>query len=342
MLGGVLVLLAALPVFADGGPHVMSVNSGTSTLTADSCAGCHRAHTAQGEFLLAAQNEEALCLSCHGNGGTGATTDVEWGIQYVPTVSNRRPTVTRDITDVTAGLVTTSAGHGFVVGQSVTIADLIGVADGSYAIATAPSATTFTLVGQTPTAVSYSFPYPTATGSNLGAVLGALRNGGFVRAAIDSGDPARRLMGGGLSDSDDHWAKVGVRTDGTGAVSPAAVTSSHLNLVANGLSAPTIAWGNDDPGLGDKGAGPTVTLRCSSCHNPHGNGNYRILNPVPEADGPGFVPIPNLTVPAVVNVRDTPVDNPDATESDTKNYTVIQTRGTPGTPSTYLFYADDV
>lgn len=335
-LAGAFVLFAALPVLADGGPHVKSVNSGTSSLTADSCAGCHRAHTAQGEYLLAAQNEEALCLSCHGNGGTGATTDVEWGIQYIPTSSNRRPTVTRDITDVAAGLVTTSAGHGFVVGQSVTIADLIGVADGPYTIATAPSATTFTLAGQTPTTISYSAPYPTATGANLGSVLGGLRNGGFVRAAIDSGNPARRLVGGGLSDSDDHWAKVGVRTGGTGAVAPAPVTSAHLNLVANGLAGPTIAWGNDDIDLGDKGAGPTVTLRCSSCHNPHGNGLYRILNPVPEADGAGFV-----AAPTPVSITDSPVDNPDATESDTKNYTVIQRRSTTGLTG-YLLYADDV
>ena len=43
-----------------------------------------------------------------------------------------------------------------------------------------------------------------------------------------------------------------------------------------------------------------------------------------------------------MTVTDSPADNPDAAESDTKNYTVIQTRGTPGTLSTYLLYADDV
>ena len=84
--GSLWLFLAAVPALADGGPHVSSVNSGTSSLTADSCAGCHRAHTASSEYLLAATSEEALCLSCHGAGtGAGATTDVEAGIQYVPT-----------------------------------------------------------------------------------------------------------------------------------------------------------------------------------------------------------------------------------------------------------------
>ena len=76
------LFLAAVPALADGGPHVASVNSGSSTLTADSCAGCHRAHTAQGPMLLNAVDEEALCLSCHGATGTGAATDVVRGLQY--------------------------------------------------------------------------------------------------------------------------------------------------------------------------------------------------------------------------------------------------------------------
>ena len=75
------LFLAAIPALADGGPHVASVNSGVSSLTADSCAGCHRAHTAQGAMLLKVPEEE-LCLSCHGDAVAGATTDVMSGIQY--------------------------------------------------------------------------------------------------------------------------------------------------------------------------------------------------------------------------------------------------------------------
>ncbi|MEW5990437.1 MAG: cytochrome c3 family protein [Chloroflexota bacterium] len=258
--GGVLwLILAAMPAFADGGPHVQTVNNGSLGINADGCAGCHRAHTAQGPFLINAADETALCQTCHGPTGAGATTDVMSGIQYQ------------------------LAGR-----------------------------------GATP-------------------LLGALRGGGFDSAAIDSGNPARYLVSNNLANSDDQWAKVRVLVDGGGAVAPAPVTSAHLNLAENGLTAPTIAWGNDVVGAGDKGPGPVVTLSCASCHNPHGNGQYRILNPVPTPEGAGFVAATSNSL-----VADTPVDNPDPNESDTKNYTVIQTRGTPGDPSTYLFYADDI
>ena len=84
--GGALALVAALwlvatPVAADGGPHVASVNSGSTTLTADSCAGCHRAHTAAGENLIAAATEVELCLTCHGSPAAGATTNVIDGVE---------------------------------------------------------------------------------------------------------------------------------------------------------------------------------------------------------------------------------------------------------------------
>jgi predicted CXXCH cytochrome family protein len=253
--GALWLILAAVPALADGGPHVMTQNNGSLGLNADGCAGCHRAHTAQGPFLINAADETALCLTCHGAVAAGATTDVASGLQY---------------------RLAARAG--------------------------------------TP-------------------LLGALRAGGFVSAAIDSGNPARILVSNNLASSDDQWAKVRVLTDGAGAVNPAPVTSAHLNLVENGLTAPAVAWGNGPNG---SGVGPAVTMGCASCHNPHGNGQYRILNPIPSPEGAGFVPASQAVV------TDTPVDNPDPAESDTKNYTVIQTRGTPGTLSTYLLYADDV
>jgi predicted CXXCH cytochrome family protein len=81
--GTLWLFLAALPAFADGGPHVASINSGSSSLTADGCAGCHRAHTAQGEGLLVEASAEALCLSCHDATGTGSAVDVVTGVQYI-------------------------------------------------------------------------------------------------------------------------------------------------------------------------------------------------------------------------------------------------------------------
>ena len=81
------LFLAAVPTFADGGPHVASLNNGSGGLTADSCAGCHRAHTAKNDFLLVQASTTDLCLTCHGATGTGATTNVVNGVQFVPSGS---------------------------------------------------------------------------------------------------------------------------------------------------------------------------------------------------------------------------------------------------------------
>ena len=241
------LFVTVFPVQADGGPHVAALNSGASTLTADTCAGCHRTHTAQGPLLLTAASDDALCLTCHGAAGTGATTDVMTGVQY-------------------------SIG------------------------------TPGTLRGS--------------------SVLGALRGGGFDQARIASGAPARVLQAGSPSR---QWAKVGVGA-------PQGVTSAHLNLPENALTAPAVAWGN---GANLAGVGPTVALGCTSCHNPHGNGQYRILNPVPSltASTGTFSPI---AAPGAL-VTDSPVVNAATGNADTKNYTVIQVPGPQ-----YLLYASQV
>ncbi len=192
------LFLAAIPALADGGPHVAATNSGASSLTADSCAGCHRAHTAIGPMLLNAPSDEALCLTCHGASVTGATTDVMTGMQYVPAVDDPA----------------TAANE---------------------------------------------------AGTRTDTQLGALRNGGFDQARI--GVPARYRYGTGMTN---FYGKVSV-----GAA--ADVTSSHIPALG-GLTQPGIAWGN---GANGTGIGPAVSLSCGSCHNPHGNGQYRILNPLP-------------------------------------------------------------
>ena len=189
--GSLWLFLAAVPVFADGGPHVSSANSGVSTLAADGCAGCHRAHTAQGEMLLNAATEEELCLTCHGAASTGATTDVMTGIQY--------------------------------------------------ALA--------------------------ANGLRSGTQLGALRGGGFDQARMDAGNMTRLAYLRSATDVSQR-PKVAV-----GAAEN--ITSTHIPMAANGNVLPGVAWGN---GAAGSGAGPSATVSCASCHNPHGNGQYRILN----------------------------------------------------------------
>jgi len=256
--GALWLFLAALPSLADGGPHMSATNSGASTLTSDSCAGCHRAHTAQGELLLRAPSEEALCLTCHGAAGTGSAVDVESGIQYNLAVGG-----------------------------------------------------------------------PDVRGST---VLGALRAGGFVEARIDTANPARLAYLSGSSVR--LLAKVPVRGSGQ------PVTSAHLDLDgAAGVVASGTAWGNisGTPGASFSSTanpGGTMELTCASCHNPHGNGQYRILNPIPGTGAGGtFVA---ASTPAIVT--DAPLPSP----GDTRNYTVLQVRGTQGTDSTYLLYASQV
>jgi hypothetical protein len=98
--------------------------------------------------------------------------------------------------------------------------------------------------------------------------LGATRAGGFLQARL--GDPARYVPSVG------SHGPVLVSKVTVGA--PEDVTSAHLQLEGSTFTAQDIAWGNGNNGTG---AGPTVELECTSCHNPHGNGQYRILNPLP-------------------------------------------------------------
>jgi predicted CXXCH cytochrome family protein len=68
----------AAPAAADNGPHVKGAGG---SLTPDTCASCHRAHTAQAPYLLK-ESQTALCYTCHGSSGTGSSLDVEDGVGY--------------------------------------------------------------------------------------------------------------------------------------------------------------------------------------------------------------------------------------------------------------------
>jgi len=142
---------------ANGGPH------GGYGADTDKCAACHRAHTAIGADLLVAEDEYALCTSCHD--GTGAVTNV---------------------------------------------------------------------------------------------FAGELEGTG------------KRLNGGGF----ETMPMLGYPGD-TGGSPVEAVTSTHTVEGLGDSDGVGTAWGS----LGTSGEGPGVsgTLECSSCHNPHGSTNYRIL-----------------------------------------------------------------
>jgi predicted CXXCH cytochrome family protein len=256
--GAVWLFLAAIPAFADGGPHIASLNNGSGGLTADSCAGCHRAHTAQTDTLLI-ESETTLCLSCHGSGATGATTNVVSGVQFVPASA-------------------TDQLH-----------------------------------------------------RNPDVILGALRDGGFVNAAIGSGNAEKILTGSPGAHGQPSIAKIPVRVvAGNLTVQP--VTSAHLSVPGSPLTGFTeTTWGNITNNPSDTSVGATTgTLECTSCHNPHGNGQYRILQTQPApANSTDFV---GNSTPAVVTDAPLPPQDPTTGAfTDTRNYTVIQTSGGTGT-----------
>ena len=88
--------------------------------------------------------------------------------------------------------------------------------------------------------------------------------------------------------------KVPVRTAGS-----QAVTSAHLPNTNGAIQAADgVAWGNG-PDSATAYAGPSVEIECVTCHNPHGNGKYRILNPMPAPNAaPGYTGTPFVPVVA--------------------------------------------
>lgn len=220
--------LGAMPAYADNGPHVSTATNTPTTgvkitdAGQGRCASCHRAHTARAAYLLNATSEESLCYSCHGDGGTGATTDVQSGLGY-----------------------------------------------DAAATTTYPNGTTLTVDRGT-------------------TVVGALRGGGFEKAALGTGKATKEIYLSG-SNYRSRNQLVPPQTD-----TPQDTTSNHLGGVG-------IMWGNGPisgtPNTGkDMSATTTTKLECTACHDPHGNGQYRILRAVPKDSDFAATVAPNTTV----------------------------------------------
>ena len=80
VIGGAFwLLLLAVPVLADNGPHVKNQ---AAQAAIGSCAGCHRAHSGQAPDLLKSVMP-TLCYTCHN--GAGANTNVVDGVGYTET-----------------------------------------------------------------------------------------------------------------------------------------------------------------------------------------------------------------------------------------------------------------
>jgi predicted CXXCH cytochrome family protein len=120
--------------------------------------------------------------------------------------------------------------------------------------------------------VGYTGTYP-----GRGSPTGALRGGGFEYALLDTANPVRTKV---IPDGYDG-ATVPVLSSPTPSTSSHSVDSSDQTAWGNGATSATANYGK------------TIQLRCGSCHDPHGNGNYRILKPIPVDSGASGVTIPD-------------------------------------------------
>ena len=94
-----------------------------------------------------------------------------------------------------------------------------------------------------------------------------LRGGGFDEARINTTDPSQSVSGA-PTPTPTVVVSIGVLA------TKQPVNSRHAIDGTAGTM-----WGKGPPGT--VGAGTSNTLECTSCHDPHGNGNYRILRTLP-------------------------------------------------------------
>jgi hypothetical protein len=206
-------------------------------------------------MIINAVDEETLCVSCHGTAGTGATTNVQDGVQY-------------------AIGSTTVRGTG----------EAGALRAGGFQNARLSSSGTATATGAA--AISRK-PYPRTSGTGTPVA--------YSLAGVSFSEQVPALTAGQQ------------------------VTSAHVHLPGTtDVTGPDVLWGN---GAANSGAGPVVTgFGCADCHNVHGNNQYRILKPVPDAVAATgtftAVAAPGVTV---ADVRTAPTGTGDA---GTRNYTV--------------------
>jgi predicted CXXCH cytochrome family protein len=136
------------------------------------------------------------------------------------------------------------------------------------------------------------------SGGGRSGAPGALRGGGFSYALIDSS-----AASGQQSSYPNPDGVVPVRSAAADVSSTHSVDASSQTAWGNGPIGPGVDYGNE------------IQLRCGSCHDPHGNGNYRTLRSIPRDSGAG----------AAVAIADA------ATKAyTTENYWKVDDAGAPG------------
>jgi len=139
----------------------------------------------------------------------------------------------------------------------------------------------------------------------------ALRGGGFTDAAIGSG-----LATKDLGTADPVTGRITTTNQLIPALAVASATTSKHQIDGTAGT----AWGNG-PISATANAGKSVTLECGSCHDPHGNGNFRILKPMP-VDSQWVLSPAVIDDPATAaNESLSPVTNVKIPDAGTKLYT---------------------
>lgn len=339
--GTLWLFLAAIPAFADGGPHVASVNSGSTSLTADGCAGCHRAHTASGEGLLVEATEEALCLSCHGATGTGSAVDVITGVQYVgDTIDGPVPPGKSD--DPILGYLRNGgfdqAHMGGSDGQMMRIGYFRSAVDVSFRMKVPVEATADDVT-------SAHLDLDGAGGvTDSGKIWGHGLSGGTNPVVDMKCSSCHNVHGNGQFRVLNTLNRTeGVATSTTFDIESVKAgtnrfftTEAHSLIVGDivtisGVTGAAPSFGTAAQYIVKTVAGNTFTVAATT--NPPTTA--QLSNPVIDVttDGTGG------TVQRWASIVD---DAPLPAGTDTRNYTVIQTRGTQGANATYMLYESNV
>ncbi len=292
VIGAVLFLPALLEsnVSADGGPHgSYGTDVGGSGLPSQ-CGACHRVHqgVSTGK-LLKAESPYALCLTCHN--GTGSRLDVLDGVKLGATVSLDAAVIrSADTTDINVS-VSPSAALSTGVGASNEFTIAVRNRTASAAtVALAITAETNAGTGTEPfqpstlSAASVNVPaangttgvpgvaYVTLTVTSRGSAAAAASNLTTVQATFNSLNASVKAQTRIGTAADNATANT-LNGGGFRYIAGTAVTSRHNADPADNSLYP---WGfNSNTGQNTNAL--TSPLQCTSCHNPHGTANYRLL-----------------------------------------------------------------
>lgn len=310
IVGAIAALVISIMIgpvtYADGGPHggYQDVSSGLPS----QCGACHRVHQGRSAGkLLKAESPYALCLTCHN--GVGSQLDVLDGVKLSATISPDATAIraadSGDLTVSVAPVADLETGAGETT--DFTIALLNRSASPVTVSLSITSETNVDVIGNEPHADdtnTFLVASLSAASVNVPAAVGTIPGVGYATLTTSSkssaiaGDQTLTTV---LADDTTNTASIRTQTRiGTFTTGPAVGGSNDDQFASNTLNGGGFRYinglqvtsrHNADPadnslnpwGFGataNTGQNPnalTSALQCTSCHNPHGTSNYRLL-----------------------------------------------------------------